>query len=109
MEAARVSSQKSFFAAEHCFRDTVCLQRWLAKQPTPSQIAALVFATIPYTMPFFKEASEDRELWSIMLTVVLSQRHFGRGAPNDYFSTKVCELGLHFGTKSSCSSNAQIL
>ena len=49
---------------------------------------------------------------ALFLTVVLSQRHFGRGAlinNNDYFSTKVCELGLHFGTKSSCSSNTQIL
>ena len=26
---------------------------------------------------------------------------------SDYFSTKVCDLGLHFGAKSSCPSNAR--
>ena len=60
---------------------------------------------------FFKEASEDRVDNALFLTVVLSQRHFRPWCfnKNYYFSTKVCELGLHFGTKSSCSSNAQIL
>ena len=31
-------------------------------------------------MPFFKEASKNRELWPIMRTVILSQCHLGRGA-----------------------------
>ena len=70
-----------------------------------------IFVTNPYTMPFFKAASEN----TLLLPII---EGFGRlvyrNAPcclneSDYFSTMVCDLGLHFGAKSSCPSNTQIL
>ena len=49
-----------------------------------------------------------------MVTLILSQtiiqvisRTINKGS--DYFSTKVCDLALHFGAKSSCPSYTQIL
>ena len=58
-------------------------------------------------MPFLKAASEN----TLLLAII---EGFGRSLyrnanESDYFSTKVCDLGLHFGAKSSCPSNAQIL
>ena len=53
-----------------------------------------IFATIPYNMPFFKEASEDRELCPIMLTVATPFRPWCFNK-DDYFSTKVCDFGLY--------------
>ena len=67
-----------------------------------------IFVTATYTMPFLKAASEN--------TLLLAGfgRSLYRNAPcclneSDYFSIKVCDIGLHFGAKSSCPSNAQIL
>ena len=59
-----------------------------------------IFATIPYTMPFFKGASEDRELWPIMhcfsrfIAMPFRPWCFNK---DDYFSTKVCDFRLLFG------------
>ena len=64
-------------------------------------------------MLFFKAASEN----TLLLPII---ERFGRSLiatpfppccfnESDYFSTKVCDLGLHFDTKSSCPSNTQIL
>ena len=64
-------------------------------------------------MPFLKAASEN----TLLLAIIEGfGRSFYRNAISSvllererYFSTKVCDLGLHFGAKSSCPSNAQIL
>ena len=60
-------------------------------------------------MPFFKAASEHLPI--IEGFGRLFYRNAGPCCLNesDYFSTKVCDLGLHFGAESSCPSNAQIL
>ena len=57
-------------------------------------------------MPFLKAASENT-----LLLAIIERSPFPPCCLNesDYFSTKVCDLGLHFGAKSSCPSNAQIL
>ena len=65
-----------------------------------------IFVTTPYTMQFFKAASEN----TLLLDGCFIATLFSPCSLNEsnYFSPNVCDLGLHFGAKSSCPSNAQI-
>ena len=75
----------------------------------------LVFKYIAIHYNSVKAASENTLLLPIIERFgrsLLSQRHFRRVAltrANIFLYTKVCDLGLHFGAKSSCPSNTQIL
>ena len=72
-----------------------------------------IFVTATYTMPFLKAASENTLLLAII--EVADGRFIATPFPpcclneSDYFLPRFVDLGLHFGAKSSCPSNAQIL